>query len=671
MRNKQTTILIISSTVLLFILSLILIVLFFWSNPNHWISVFLAIAIVLTLIATVAILYFAIYNFAKSRELVKKSFNGFIEEIMTNNNIGIIIYDINQKIVWSSNFISNKFNKDFIGISVIDFFIKLDSRIEENKILKSTRIEFKNNGNVYEAQFWPLSNTIVIRDISVENLFKKETWEEKAVIGEIEIDNFQLYQSILSEEQLFTINKVVVDVIKEYMEKYNLIYRQYTNGKFIIITNEKSLSEISKKEFDLFINIHKRISELDNTISKLSLSIGFARGWSMLKEKLEQAKKALVQAQSRGGDQIAIFANDHPPIYYGSNSEIVADKNRSKVNLVARILETKLKSSEIEKVIVYGHKLADLDALGASYAIYEMAKSFNKEVYIGNTTFDATAKKVLDDLVKNQSFKKEKIFVKNDQFASKFTNINTLVILVDNSDPERTDNVDALINAERDNIFVFDHHRITKAIDFCPKVNAYVDTSASSACEVITEIINFMDHKINLSSTAAQLLLNGIYLDTNQFTKSTTTRAFEAAAWLETKGAKATKSSEILKIDDDTFEQVQRILSNIKEVKEGFYLAYTEEEATNDVISIAANEILKIQGRVASFVVAKLKGTKLYKLSARGIDTNVQIICEAVGGGGHFGTAAAVSDEDLTTFIDNIWHAIMTTGRNLNESNIN
>ncbi|SJZ52187.1 DHH family phosphoesterase [Mycoplasmopsis verecunda] len=668
MRKKQK-VWIYSGLITLFIIMFILLI---WALTKIKTDLFTNILIIFGMFVVLGIvimlLYFAIYNFAKSRELINKSFNGFLEKIMTNNNIGLIIYDIDQNIVWTSNFIKNKFHKDFINWSINQFFEKIDDNYQKEVDLNQTKLEFYNNKNIYEAQFWPLSNTIVIRDITSEHLFKVEAWEQKPVIGEIEIDNYQMYQSILSEEQLFIVNKIVIDTIKEYMERYNLIYRQYTNGKFVVITNEKSLQEMSKDNFSLFTNIHQNVN--DTAINKLSLSVGFAHGWSSLKEKLEQAKKALVQAQNRGGDQIAIFSNVQPAVYFGSNSEIMSNNNKTKIKAVALEFSKRLQDKTIEKVIVYGHSLADLDALGSSYAIVEVARSFGKDAYICNITFDQTTEKYLNEL-KTESDFDTGIFIKP-AHATKITDANTLVVLVDNSDINRTDNKDGVINALRNNIFVFDHHRVGKSIDFCPLTNIYIDTTASSASEIVTEIMTFMDYNLHISQLCAQLLLSGIYLDTAQFSKSVTTRTFEASAWLESKGANVIKSGNLLKIDDETEEQIQKLLQNTQEVKSGYYLAYSDIEVSNDVISMAANEILRIKGREASFVVAKLKDTKKYKLSARGIATNVQIICEQVGGGGHFSTAAATSDEDLETFVDNIRHAIITSEREIqDESNIN
>nr|WP_235670244.1 DHH family phosphoesterase [Mycoplasmopsis pullorum] len=610
----------------------------------------------------IVVVYFAINNFAKSRDLVKKSFNNYIEDIITNNNFGIIIFDSSEKILWMSNFIRARFSKKVIGSSIKEFFDEFAPNVK-NALYKSS-FNFQFNNLEYEVQVWPLKNTISIRDVTYESNIIKESKQQKIVIGEIEIDNFQLYQSILSEEQLFNINKCIINSIEKYVKdpEYNLFYRQYTNGKYVIICNELTLEKLLEDQFRSFLSFNDSdIFMRDN--NRLSISAGFARGWPSLNLKIEQAKKALLQAQNRGGDQVAIFSNDSAPIYFGSSSEIMADNNRTEIKLIAHLFEKKLQSSDIQNVIIYGHSLSDLDAVGSAYAIYKIAKNYGKRANICNYTFDSTA----DKFLRSQNLLKSDIFIKS-HLANKITNEHTLVVFVDNSNPNRTDNKDAILNAKAENIFIFDHHRVGESVDFCPRSNRYIDPNASSACEIVTELITFMNTNNKISANTAQFLLNGIYLDTAQFTKSVTPRAFSASSWLESKGARGSLSSELLKIDEKTAKIVQDLLKNVQEIKKGYYLAYSNIEVENDIISIAANEILKISGRHASFVVAKLSGTNKYKLSARGMNTNVQVICEAVGGGGHFSTAAAVTNEPLDVFVDNIKQAIVGSLRD--ESNI-
>ncbi len=245
---------------------------------------------------------------------------------------------------------------------------------------------------------------------------------------------------------------------------------------------------------------------------------------------------------------------------------------------------------------------------------------------------------------------------------------NTLVILTDVADENRIENKNAFKNIKKNNIFVIDHHRILRNPTFLSSNNLYIDSSASSASEIVTEIIALTNNKNKINKTAAQFLLDGIYLDTSMFQKHTSSKTFYACSLLEEWGADAQKSTISLKMSEEIYDKVAQLKSNMQEIKPGYFLSYADIEASNDIIAIAAEEILRVEGRKAAFVVGKLEGTNRYKLSARGLDTNVQVIAEAVNGGGHFGAAAAESSEPLEVFVDNIKQAIVSVK---NESNNN
>ncbi|WP_373422717.1 DHH family phosphoesterase, partial [Mycoplasma tauri] len=591
--------------------------------------------------------------------IVKKSFNYFMDEVISHNSLGLIVYDHKNYILWTSAFFKNRFGRNWIGETLNNFFEDYSIYFE----IGQQNFSFEFQGFTYEATIWPLKNCISIKDVTFEKQLEKIYRDQLSVIGEMEIDNYQLYNSILSEEEIYKVNQEFISILDELVVNYNFTYRQYTSGKFIIFTNKESIDKMSKINFSFLSRIHNVLSESKTNNILVSVSAGFAVGFKNLWEKTEQAKSALLQAQSRGGDQVAIFSKNENPKYFGSSSEILYDISRTKIKSLANNIEQKLKSPKIKKVICYGHANADLDAIGASLGIWTLAKQFNKEAYICSTTQDSTTSKAIEKLIPDAEY--DEIFIKP-QAANKITDDQTLVFLLDNSDIKRTDNKDCITNTKVNNIFILDHHRLGSSVDFCPKMNRYIDSAASSTSEIVTEILMFVQKKIKLQHFISQMLLNGIYLDTLQFTKHVSSRTFSAAAWLEERGADSSKSSESLKMDASTWEQINDLLMNIQEVKPYYYLAYKDVALSNDVISIAAEEILKISGRKAAFVVAKLKGTNIYKMSARGLGVNVQLIAEAVGGGGHYGTAAATTIEDFETFINNIKHAIVSEK---NESN--
>ncbi|WP_338822491.1 DHH family phosphoesterase [Mycoplasmopsis felifaucium] len=583
--------------------------------------------------------------------ITKNSFNHFVDEIINYNSIGTIIYDTDFVILWTSLFIQNRFGKNLIGTTLNEFFELIGIKFD----IKKSNISFKYEKSNYILDIWPLKNCISIRDNSIEQNMLDIYNSESAVIGEIEIDNYNLYRSILSEEELYNVNKHFIALLDNLVANYNFVYRQYTNGKFLIFTNAESINKMKELNFNFFAKLHNALKETAQSNFIMSCSAGFAVGFSSLTEKMEQAKAALLQAQSRGGDQVTIVSNTDRPRYFGSSSEILYDISRTRIANIANVIETKLKDPKIKKVLIYGHTKADLDALGSALGIWSLAKQFGKEAYICSTTQDNTTKKAIDKLIP----KNNEIIIRTQQ-ANKFTDKNTLVFLVDNSDIKRTDNPDCISGANVNNIFILDHHRLGTNIDFCPKTNRYIDSAASSASEIVCEIIMFIKKHIKLETFVVQMLLNGIYLDTLQFTKHVNARTFIAAGWLEERGADSAKSSEILKIDEQTQLKINEVLQNIQEIKPGYFLAYKDIPLSNDVISIAAEEILKISDRKAAFVVARLENEKVYKLSARSFNVNVQLIAEEVGGGGHFGTAAATSNENFETFIDNIKQAIVS-----------
>ncbi|WP_029905798.1 GGDEF domain-containing protein [Mycoplasmopsis opalescens] len=617
------------------------------------------IAMIFGLVFTAVFTALLIENSLRRSAISKKSFSRYIDNIVADE-MGVIIYDNTGTIIWVSSFINRRFKGGYSGNTLLEFYKDVKVDFDE----KAINSQFWYENNYYEATLNPFKNYLKIVDKTLERRSITTYEQEIPVLGELEIDNYQLFQSIISDEDLYNVTKNVIQTLDYLSNKYNFVYRQYNdNGRFLILTNKLVLQQLEKDEFKVFAALHDCM-KTDNKDFMVSVSIGFALGTMSYKEKNELAKKALMQAQSRGGDQIVIMGDMLPTRYYGSTNEILPTLDRTKSKVFSKRIGNKLSNPMIKNVLVFGHKNADLDALGSAYATVKLAESYGIEnCKIVGKTFDNTCRQLLS----KYPDKFEKYIIKNIR-SQKYDPNETAIFIVDIAYPDGTDFPDCLENMLSDNVFVIDHHRLRSPINFTNKSNTLVDPSASSASELISEIIIFTEHAIKVEPFTAQMLLNGIYLDTTLFQKKTSARTFEIAAWLEGRGANSVESSETLKISPTNYENVVELLNNIQEVKPGFYLAYKDIPVANDLVSVAADEILRIGGRKASFVVAATEDRKGYKLSARGIGTNVQKICEAVGGGGHFSSAAAVTNENLETFIDNIKQAIVSVK---DESNIN
>ena len=591
----------------------------------------------------------------KKRESISKSFDYYVEKVIATTGIGLISFNDDGNINWISDFVAKRVSHRLIGKKISTISKSFNEGFKSGQRV----FIFKLEGTTYNARVNVKEKTVVIKDITHEDILLAQYTDEKLVIGEMQIDNFQQFQLTLSEEELFRIHANVISMLDSISTKFNVVYRQYANGKYLIITDHVSLQKFIDAKFN-FLDSIRKIEVIDGI--NLTVSIGFGSDSPSQKTLLEMSKDGLLQSQARGGDQVTILASNLKPTYYGSKTQIAKTVSRVKTKKIAELLEGKMKSNKIKTVIIYGHKYADLDAIGAALGAASIAKTFKKEVYIQNLSYDNTTSRAIDGSMDKEL---KKIFIKPTKANQLAKAKETLVIIVDTAEIGRIENPRAFVNVNPENIFVFDHHRLSDLPKDIVSSNTYIDTSASSASEILVEIMNLMTTVVKLPNYVAQMLLNGIYLDTAGFKKQTSSRTYDAASFLQRQGASSEKSTDILKIPQDAAKILNKIIAGIKEVKPGYYLSTYNEVVGADIISMAADEILRTQGRVAAFVIAKLPGSQnLLKLSARSIDVNIQKIVEEVGGGGHFNASAATSNESIVEFADNVVQAIISRSDN-------
>ncbi|RMA77430.1 c-di-AMP phosphodiesterase-like protein [Metamycoplasma subdolum] len=652
-KSKSLILLIVISLFLLLIPTVLFVLGLFYLKPNM--QILIGVSYVIWLIILISLVVAILKVLPKRLNLLKNSLNYYTEQEIAKHNLGLIIFTNSGEIIWTSDFIRKRFGDEIIGKN-IKRLLNINEWTNDNQHLKMI-----HENSHYEVFVNLEKNIATLQDETIMNQILKDYESQRIVYGEISIDNLSLFQSTLSEEELFKIYTAVVNILKKISKKYDLVYRQYENGHYLVIITKETLDQFEANEFS-FLNKISDSADLPKDI-KLTLSAGFAYGIYRFDVLSALAKSALLQSETRGGNQVTVLTKNEKPRNYGSFSEIQINESRTNVAFIAQTLIEKIQSKSINKVIIYGHKNADLDALGSSYALWKLSKAFGKEAYIQNKTFDDTTQRIINStLIENR----DEIFVAPKE-ATKLNDDNTLVILTDNSELQRIENKLALKNIRKENIFVLDHHRIAKNPDYVIPKNTHIDSSASSASEIVTEIISLTSNSDKIDAVTAQLLLDGIYLDTNIFKKQTSFKTFQAASILSSWGASTKEAVLALKVNEEIYQKINHLLKNLQEVKPGFYLAYAGDIViSNDIIAAASDEILRVEGRKAAFVVGKLP-TGNYKMSARGINTNVQVIAEAVNGGGHFGTAAAESDETLEVFIDNIKQAIVSVK---NESNI-
>ena len=620
------------------------------SDISNGVKTILIILIILLSIIDFIVMYLSLFILRRRRVAINRSFDKYVEESIANAGVGVLLFNESTEIIWTSNFIEQRLNKEVIGKKLHT----LSPSFEESFSKGLTTFNFDIDQIVFQAQVDYVAKKITIKDVTNEDMVLRQYVSEKSVVGELEIDNINQLQITLSEDELFKVRSSVTKMLDTLAEEYNIIYRQYVNGKYLIFMDQKTLSRFMANRFNFLdtIRSNKKIEGVN-----ITASIGIGYGSPNHKELTELARDGLKQALARGGDQVATIASGKKPEYFGSKTEIEYTTSRVKIKQTTKVLEDRLKDKKISKVVIYGHIFADLDAVGSALGIHAIASAYGKEAYIQNDKFDDTTWKVINEKLSKET---KALFIKPSKATRLTGKTDTLVVIVDTAEMTRIENERALEGVSPENIFIFDHHRVSKLPENVSSINTYIDTTASSASEIVTEILQFSNKSIKFDKSVAQMLLNGIYLDTKQFTKSVSSRTFAAASFLEKYGASAYVATDILKLPEKHSAIVNDIIKSVKEIKPGYFLSSYAGEVPQDVISFAADEILRVQGRRAAFVIARIPNSKEFKLSARGINTNVQVIAEAVGGGGHFGASAAVSSEPLPVFEDNVIQAIVS-----------
>jgi len=317
--------------------------------------------------------------------------------------------------------------------------------------------------------------------------------------------------------------------------------------------------------------------------------------------------------------------------YYGGSVQVIENRNKGKSRVMSHAIRQLI--SESKRVIIMGHKYADIDSLGASVALYRMAETHGREASIVKSDYNQSLKDIMEIVAEKGSYR----FVSAEDARAGIDD-EVLLIVVDTHVPDMVE--EPLLIADAAKMILIDHHRKRESVIEGATLT-YMEPNASSTSELITEILQFDDKIRKLNRFEAELLLGGIFIDTNYFSVKTGSRTFEAAAWLRMNGAETTTVRQLLRSDMEDFRQRANITANA-EFSDGIAISKNEGKHDNAPIIIAqsADELLDIKGIRASFVVGATK--KDVVISARSLgDVNVQVIMERFGGGGHLTMAAA------------------------------
>ena len=568
---------------------------------------------------------------------------------LINSPFPLIIIETDGNVIWKSS----KFIHEFANIDIHNYLnnivkelrLEIENSSEENKreleelIKKQVKIgnktykilgeyvKSKEKEKNKEAQYMA---TLYFIDETQNVELAKDYENSQICIGIIMIDNYEeIMQRIASEDRpqiLAQIEKTLYDWAAEFE---GLIVKS-DRDTFVVILEQQYIEKLEENRFNI-LDTMKEIKIPGKLQSTLSIAIS-NEGASNY-EKYKSAEAAIDLALGRGGDQ-AVVRKEGKYTFFGGRTQEMEKRTKVKARIVSHALEELIKESE--KVMIMGHSNSDIDAMGASFGIYRITKTVGKEAYIVNETAGMSLESFLEEAKKEEEYQNA---ISTKDIALETITPQTLLVVVDT---HKTNYVEVPELLERTNkIVVIDHHR--RSPDFIESaILTFHEVYASSACELVTELIEYSENDINLSEIETEGLYAGIMMDTKNFTFKTGVRTFEAAAYLRKCGVDIIKVKKWFQSDLATYNKIAQIVEKAEIVNDtiGISIYEGQDENANIVCAKAADELLTISDITASFVIGNL-GDKVC-ISGRSIgDINVQLILEKLGGGGHITLAGA------------------------------
>ena len=569
---------------------------------------------------------------------------------LINSPFPLIILETDGNVVWKSSKFASEFQdldmKNFINDIVFDLQEIIDNKIDKSdrSIMKDIKVENKtyrivgkfvnskkynkNKKDEYMAILYFIDET---DNIKLQNEYN----DSKSCVGIIMIDNYEENMQMLESEEKVQYIAEIDKSIYDWANETNGILIKSDRDKYVYIFEQKYLEKIKEDKFSIL----DKIKELDPKQKvQFTLSIAISNEGSVDKDKFKSAQTAMDIVLGRGGDQAVIREND---IYkfYGGRAQEVEKRTKVKARVVAHALENLIK--ECSKVMIMGHSNPDIDALGSSIGIYRLAKSLDKSAYI-ITSNNPSLQEFRDSLIEEPEY--EDILI-NKEVAEENIDDNTLLVIVDTHKIGYVESQEVLKKADK--IVIIDHHR--RSADYIENATlTFQEVYASSAAELVTELLQYSEVNVELNKIEAEALYAGIMMDTKSFTFKTGVRTFEAAAYLRKCGVDIIKVKKWFQSDLESFNKIAEIVKNAEMVGDSIAIAINEEvnEEAGLLCAKAADELLTINNVTASFVLGNV-GDKI-TISGRSIgDINVQVILEKLGGGGHI-TLAGAQVENMT-----------------------
>ncbi len=454
----------------------------------------------------------------------------------------------------------------------------------------------------------------------------QENDNQSLAVGMIYLDNYEEALESIEEVRRSLLMALIERKVNKYIAAVDGICKKLEKDKYLVILRKQAVTQLQNTRFELLEDV--KTVNIGNEMA-VTVSIGIGLGGLTYSQNYEFARTSIDLALGRGGDQ-AVVKTPEKISYYGGKSQQVEKSTRVKARVKAHALREIMTAKD--SVIIMGHRLADVDSFGAAVGLYRIAKSLDRKAYIVLNQVTTSVKPLVDLFLNNENYEQDMIV--NTTQALELPTNNAVLVVVDVNKPGLTECPELLKLCK--SIVVLDHHR--QGSDTIENATlSYVEAYASSTCEMVSEILQYINDGVKVRSDEADCMYSGIMIDTNNFMSKTGVRTFEAAAFLRRCGADVTRVRKLFRDDAIEYKTKADAVSQAEIYRTDYAISVCksdELESPTIVGAQAANELLNIKGIKASFVLTQYQG-KIY-VSARSIDeVNVQVITERMGGGGH------------------------------------
>lgn len=519
------------------------------------------------------------------------------------------------------------------GEDEVEFDVEYESGNYIAKMKKISLKEMAENSDIIEAKGYDgYLVALYLFDETALKIALKEVDNQSLAVMLIYLDNYEEALESVEEVRRSLLIALIDRKVNKYIASMDGICKKLEKDKYLVILRKEAALQLQETRFDILADV--KTVNIGNEMA-VTISIGMGLDGLGYAQNYEFARNAIDIALGRGGDQAVVKVPENVS-YYGGKSQQVEKSTRVKARVKAQALREIIAVKD--EVYVMGHRLGDADSFGAAVGIYRVAEAFGKRAHIVLNDVTTSMKPMVDMFLDNDEYADDMI-ISNMQ-ALERVGTNAVLVVVDVNKPSITECPELLKRCK--SVVVLDHHRQGSEIIENATLS-YIEAYASSACEMVSEILQYISDNLKLRPEEADCMYSGIMIDTNNFMTKTGVRTFEAAAFLRRNGADVTRVRKLFRDDAAEYKAKADAVSQAEIYRQSYAISVCmgEDVASPTVVGAqAANELLNIKGIKASFILTPYNG--IIYISARSIDeVNVQVIMERMGGGGHLNIAGA------------------------------